>query len=299
METIEEIRRDYAFGEEDERHLKELVQIILPVSEQFGEDFYAHLKETPYTASFFPTPQAVARRKKTIQDWLKEILSGPYDHRLVVRLQRIGRVHVKVGLEGHHVNAAMNFIRIHLRGYVIRTVGDQEHRMALLVTLDKVLDISLDVMTSSYREAELKKVFLSRRVESWLVRWSERLLHGLNLALMVGLVVMATGVASLLVSDIFYALSGHLESGVIKALGSLLVLWMMIELLHTQVGHLRGGRFHVGVFVELALVAFIRKLFVATIDKKDPVTIGLFLAGLLVLGLVFFLVARAERSPGR
>ncbi len=299
METVEDLRRDYDFGEHDESRLAELAQILLPVSKQFADAFYSHLKEIPYTASFFRTKEAVTRRKQTIQVWLKEVLSGPYDQRLVARLQRIGRVHVKIGLEGHHVNAAMNFIRTILRGYVIEAVQEPQHQMALLGTLDKVLDISLDVMTSSYREAELKKVFLSQRVESWLIRWSERLLHGFNLVLMIGLVVMAAAVAGLLVSDIFSALDTDLEIGVIKSLGSLLVLWMMIELLHTQVAHLRGGRFRVGVFVELALVAFIRKLFVASIDKKDPVVIGLFLAGLLVLGLVYFLVARAEESPQR
>ena len=100
----------------------------------------------------------------------------------------------------------------------------------------------LDVMTSSYREAELKKVFVSHRLEFWLVRWSERLLHGLNLLLIVGLLILSAGVVGLLASDILYALQETLETGVIKALGSLLILWMMIELLHTQVENLRGGR---------------------------------------------------------
>jgi uncharacterized membrane protein (DUF373 family) len=56
--------------------------------------------------------------------------------------------------------------------------------------------------------------------------------------------------------DIFYALTVNLERGVIKALGSLLILWMMIELLHTQVQQLKGGKFHVRIFVDLAMVAF-------------------------------------------
>ena len=94
-------------------------------------------------------------------------------------------------------------------------------------------------------------------------------------------------------------LTSNLEHGVIKALGSLLILWMMIELLHTQVGHLRGGQFHVGVFVELALVAFIRKLFVATIDHKEPLTYALLLGGLLVLGIIYYFVTRAETRGSR
>jgi uncharacterized membrane protein (DUF373 family) len=53
----------------------------------------------------------------------------------------------------------------------------------------------------------------------------------------------------------------------------------------------------VRIFLELALVAFIRKLFIAALENKDPINFGLILAGLLVLGLLFFLMARSgERS---
>ncbi|MCK7467737.1 MAG: phosphate-starvation-inducible PsiE family protein [Desulfosudis oleivorans] len=139
----------------------------------------------------------------------------------------------------------------------------------LLETLNKALDLNLDILTSSYREAELKKVFLSYKVESVMIQWSERLMHGLNLLLLIGLMALAIGVVSLLGSDVYYALTTDLQNGVIKALGSLLILWMMIELLHTQVDVLRGGKFHVRIFLELALVAFIRKLFVASVEAKD------------------------------
>jgi len=299
MESMETILKHYQFTSLDEENRDELGRILLPLSDQLGEDFYDSLLKEPYTAAFFRTEEAVAKRKQTIKTWFEELLTSKYDHRYLTRLRRIGQVHVKIGLKGHYVNAAMNFIRTFCLRHLEGEVPDPAHRHKLIQTLDKVLDISLDIMTSSYREAELKKVFLSHRLESWLVRWSERVLHGLNLLLMLGLVIMAGGVAALLATDIIAALRDSLETGIIKALGSLLILWMMIELLHTQVEHLRGGRFHVQVFVELALVAFIRKLFIAAIDEKEAVTFALLIGGLLVLGVIFFLVAKVEpRSRG-
>jgi uncharacterized membrane protein (DUF373 family) len=119
-------------------------------------------------------------------------------------------------------------------------------------------------------------------------------MHGLNLILMIGLLVMAIGVVTLLGSDVFYALTTDLQNGVIKALGSLLILWMMIELLHTQVEVLRGGKFHVRIFLELALVAFIRKLFVASVEAKDPISFALPLGGTAVLGIILYLLAKTE-----
>ena len=77
---------------------------------------------------------------------------------------------------------------------------------------------------------------------------------------------------------------------------SVLILWMMMELLHTQVEQLKGGKFHVRIFVDLALVAFIRKVFVASLDQKDAVSFGLLLGGLLVLGVIYFLIGRSEKQ---
>lgn len=298
MQPMESILTNYDFHHQDEEHLHQLAELLLPIQDKFAKDFYKHLMQNDYTATFFQSPQAVRRREETIMDWLRAILTSKYDHRLLMQLTRIGEVHVKIGLEGHYVNSAMSFIRRYFQGHLVNAVADPVHRDRLLETLDKVLDISLDVMTGSYREAELKKVFLSQRVEFWLVKWSERLMHGLNLILMIGLVALSLGVAALLGTDILFAFQDDLEIGVIKSLGSLLILWMMIELLHTQVHQLKGGKFNVRIFVDLAMVAFIRKVFVATIESKDPLSFGLLLAGLLILGLIYFLIGRSVNPRG-
>lgn len=296
MHSIESILKRYDFTDQDEALLREMADLLLPLQERFADDFYRYLQEDEYTSSYFRTDAAITKRKETIRWWLKEILTSRYNSKFLLKLVRIGKMHVKIGLDGHYVNAAMGFIRRYFQDHLNQLVSDPDRREILIGTLDKALDISLDIMTSSYREAELKKVFISQRVELWIVKWAEKLMHGLNLVLMIGLVALAIGVTLMLTSDIFYALTVNLERGVIKALGSLLILWMMIELLHTQVHQLKGGKFHVRIFVDLAMVAFIRKVFVATIDEKDAVSSALLLGGLLVLGLIYFLIGRSEKD---
>ncbi len=299
MKSIHEIRRNYRFTSVDEEVLPRLAGILLPLKDQLADDFYDYLMDNPETAAYFPTSEAVARRKETIKEWFELVLTGPYDRAFMLRMEKVGRVHVKIGLQGHYVSASMNFIRAWCVRRVTAAVSDRREREDLLAVLNKVLDMSLDIMTESYREAELKKVFLSYKVESELIRWSERLIHGLNLILMIGLLVMALSLAALFAYDVYSALTGDMERGIIKALGSLLILWMMIELLHTEVSHLRGGKFHVRIFVELALAAFIRKLFVAVFDKHDPLNFALLLGALLVLGLILFLVNRSGEGGRR
>ncbi|MFO7802644.1 MAG: protoglobin domain-containing protein [Desulfovermiculus sp.] len=296
MPAMEDILAHYGYTSQDQELREQLAEILLAVQDQFADAFYEMMGENAYTASFFPSQEAVTKRKKTFKYWLKIMLTAPFDHRLHLKLERIGKTHVRIGLDGHYVNAAMNFVRRYCQQILFESVTKNKRLDALLETLDKILDISLDIMTSSYREAELKKVFLSKQVEYFMVRWAERIMHGLNLILMVGLLTLAAGVAVLLGSDVFFAITTNVEEGVIRALGSLLILWMMVELLHAQVEQLKGGKFNVRIFVDLAMVAFIRKIFVASLEDKDPWSFGLLIGALLVLGVIYFLLGKSEKS---
>jgi uncharacterized membrane protein (DUF373 family) len=294
MESIGDIRNQFEFTEQDEENLKLLGEILLPFANQFADEFYYFLADHPKTAEYFKTEEAIARRKETFIVWFHDVFTSRYDNRFLLRLQRIGRVHVKIGLDSYHVNAAMSFIRELCRRQIVAQIKDGLHKDEILVTLHKTLDIHLSILTTSYQEEKVKRFFVSHKAEKGLIQLSERLLHGLNLFLLLGLLVLALGVVALLGHDIFKAVTTNLEYGVIRALGSLLVLWMMIELLHTEIGHLRGGKFHVRIFVELALVAFIRKIFVASFEHKEPTTFMVLLGALLILGIVYFLVAKVE-----
>jgi uncharacterized membrane protein (DUF373 family) len=294
MEGIDEIRRHYGFTTKDEENLKELAEILLPLSQNFADDFYNFLIQEPHMAFFFKTEEAIRKRKETVTTWFKDLLTGPYNNLHLMKLRHIGETHVRIGLKGHYVNAAMNFVRSYCIRQAAASPLEEERKTDLLETLNKAIDLNLDVITSSYREAEFKKVFFSYKADSAMLRWIDRLLQGLNLMLLIGLIAMAIGVVSLLSYDVLSAFTRDLQNGVIKALGSLLLLWMIIELLHTQMDVLKGGKFNVRVFLELALVAFIRKLFVATVESKDPVVFSLLLSGTIILGIILYLLAKSD-----
>ena len=296
MENMEEVKSHFGFTANDQRNLVLLGKILLPMKEKFADDFYDYLKQHSDTAKYFQTEEAVTRRKETFCSWFEEMLTNTYDNTYLRNLQRVGKRHVDIGIKGFHVNASMNYVRELCRRHTNAHVLDGGCQEDVLDSMHKALDINLSILTSSFQEEKMKKVFLSQTFENRLVNLAERLLHGLNLVLMGGLLVMAVGVVVLLGVDIVSAFTGSFDYGFIKALGSLLILWMFIELLHTEIEHLQGGKFHVRIFIELALVAFIRKLFVASFKTQDPVSFGLLLAGLLVLGIIYFLVARIEKS---
>ena len=151
-------------------------------------------------------------------------------------------------------------------------------------------------MTSSYIEEEKKKVFVSQKVEGFLISFSERFSHGLNLILVLGLVALGIMVMVLFVYDVTHIFGGDIEKGILGTLGSLLMLWVVIELVDTEIDHLRGEKFAIKVFISVALVAVIRKILVVFL-KTDAAELQLSLvAAILVLGVVYWLVSKVDKK---
>jgi uncharacterized membrane protein (DUF373 family) len=228
--------------------------------------------------------------------WFMSLFSGTYDNHYMNHLTRIGHAHVKAGLSVHFVNVAMNRVRHFLINLIDENYSDRNARRALREATEKILDMNLDVMSSSYREEELKKVFVSRKLESLLIRLTERFTYGLNLVLVLALAGVSISVVILFVWDIINIFRGNVEKGILSALGELLILWMMIELIDNEIKNLKGGKFNILVFIGVIIVAMIREILISTLRHDDLATQA-FLAGtLLILGIVYSLVSRAQRE---
>ena len=172
METINTVRRHFFFTPEDQDNLTKLGEIILPASDQLADDFYEYLTQNPETASYFKTDEAKKHRKLTFKQWLNDLFKANYDNRYLQRLQRMGKVHVKIKLKSIYVNAAMYFVREACRKIVAAEVRDGTVQEELLTTLHKALDLNLSVMTSSYQKEKFNKVFLSHALESKFIGFS-------------------------------------------------------------------------------------------------------------------------------
>lgn len=127
------------------------------------------------------------------------------------------------------------------------------------------------------------------------VWWSETFSDLMNIVLLVSLAVISVVAVWLLVLDTYSYFKGHQASDVGHVLGSLLILWVLMELLHTQIEYLKGGKFDISVFILVAMVAFVRKLLVGSIEAAEPKAAYYPLAVIFVLGLVYLMVKLAER----
>lgn len=298
MITMQELKDHYRFTDDDAELLKSLQPLAAQQQERFAQEFYDYLYGLPETAAILNDSNRDRLREMHTR-WFTELFIGTYDNHYLNHLTRIGHAHVKIGLNAHFVNAAMNQIRHFLLNLIDSNYSDREQRRILREATERLLDMNLDVMTASYREEELKKVFVSHKVESFLIKLTERFTYGLNLILVLALAGVSISVVSLFVWDIINIFRGDVEKGILSALGELLILWMMIELMDNEIKNLKGGKFNILVFIGVIIVAMIREILISTL-RHDDLTTQAFLAGtLLILGVVYYLVSRAQKDQAK
>ncbi len=293
MRIFQEIKDNYRFTELEIEILRSLLPMVEPHADRVVSDFYNLFLQIPDTAKYLKDDNQIARLRSMHRVWLLALFQGPYDERYFQRLQRIGHAHVRIGLSAHFVYVGMNLIRQRLR-QIIDTEVEPRQREGAVKAVEKILDLNLDIIARTYHEEEIRRVFLSQKLDSLLIRFSQRFTFGLNILLVVGLLGLSLGAVALIGQDVIHITRGHLDQGLVGAMGSVLILWVVIELLDMEIDRLRGGSFKLRLFVGVALVAFIRKVLVTSLGQHDLWTEGLYLAGILVCGVIFWLVSRAE-----
>jgi uncharacterized membrane protein (DUF373 family)/hemoglobin-like flavoprotein len=295
MRTFREIKDNYRFSEPEMETLKNLLPVVEPHADTIVADFYNLFRQIPDTAKYLKDEAQMARLQAMHRIWLLALFPGPFDERYFQRLQRIGHAHVRIGLSAHFVYVGMNLIRQRLHEIIAAEV-DPDRREGAFKAVAKVLDLNLDVIARTYHEEEIRRVFLSQKLDSLLIRFSQRFTFGLNILLVLGLLGLSLGAVVLIIQDVIIIVQGNLVYGLVATMGSVLILWVIIELLDMEIDRLRGGAFKLRLFVGVALVAFIRKVLVTSLGQHDLWTEGLYLAGILVCGIIFWLVSRAETA---
>lgn len=294
MRSFKEIKRNYNFTPEDEKRLASLKELMSDHADKAMDALHSWILQTKDAAKFFTDES----RKKHIfgaqKIWFVDLFSGTYDGRYYERLIRIGQAHVRTFVDAHYMNRSVNIIRNFCIDILNNNLDDAEERAKTIISVEKILDINLDVITSSYIEEELRSFSPAYKVKNALVSFSERFSQGMNLVLVLILMGLTIGVVGMIIFDIQKIFTGNIEHGIISTLGSLLILWVMIELMSTEISHLKGGKFYISVFIGVALVTIIRETMIATLKQEKPEMVYYLIAAVLAIGVVYWLVKRTE-----
>ncbi len=292
--NINQLKMHYNFTEKDIDNLRQMRSIMEPYADEMTDKFYSYVLKIKETAQYLNSRETVEKHKKVISNWFINLFNGVYNNQYLSRLQRIGYTHVKIKLNGHYVNSTMYQIRQFCLEILEKNIEDQHQKTEYISSLQKILDMNLDVITSAYREKELSNYFLSYKLETKLIKLADRFGYGMNLVLVLALIGISAAIVVQIGIDVWGIVNGEIEHGVIHILGTLLMLWVMIELMYTEIHSLRFGRFSITVFIKVVMVAVIRDLLVGTLEQGAWQRQAIMVGSIVALGLVYWIMIKAE-----
>ncbi|MCK5236880.1 MAG: heme-binding sensor globin domain-containing protein [Deltaproteobacteria bacterium] len=234
MESIDKIKAHYNFTSDDVKNLVSLREVMDKRRGEFVEEFYEYVKNFDNASDFLDTDEVISKHQDAIGQWFLHIFNGEYSIAYFKELEMVGMAHVKINLNAHYVNAAMYFVKRYVDGVLAKEITDEKERGYIARSVDKMLEINLDVMTSSYIAEEKRKIFISQKLEGFMITVAKRFSHGLNIVLVLGLVALGVLAVGLFGYDVSHIFTGeNLEESLLTTLGSLLMLWVVIELVDT------------------------------------------------------------------
>ena len=297
MQNYQNLKEHYKFTKEEAAILKELQPRMQELSETFIDEFYDYIWGFGKTAQFLKNKEIIAFHRAKIKEWFVNLFCGKYDLPYFMYLYKIGEVHVKIGLPTHYVNSAFTFVRTFVLKSIEENFDNKQQHVKEIKAVEKIIDINLDVLTSSYREEELSKFLSLSKIEKNILSGLKKFNSYINYFLAGALALVAFFAIALFVYDIyllFFSDKG-IEKGILTVLGSLLVLWAAIELIHEEINHLQGKGFAIGAFIMLAMAALIRKVLIYSLSSEKGEELLIIAVVIVCLAVAYWLVG-AKRS---
>ncbi|MCX8033735.1 MAG: protoglobin domain-containing protein [Thermodesulfovibrio sp.] len=296
MRPFKEIKANYHFTKEDEEILIELKPAMEKRVDRVVEAVHQWINTTESARKIFKDESLKLHVMNLIKDWFIRLFSGKYDNTYYDYLIRIGQKHESVGVEPHYLIRALNIVKNSCIDVLCDEIELCSERERYFIAINKIIDINLDIINSSYIEEEIKSYSIAYIARGKILRLGEIFSQITSTVLVMALILLTGAVIYLCGRDIYQIFTGKIEQNVITALGSVLILWVMLELINTELSHLRGGKFKISVFVGVALVTTIREVMIATLKHDSIEFIGALVASVLVIGIIFWLVKKTEED---
>ncbi len=296
METIVELKYQYNFNYEDEKNLKELKNFGEKYREEFVEKLHTYIHNFKDVDKYFPREEIKKRHKEKLMKWFTLLFSGSYGSQYLKNIYRTGEVHLKIGLPPHYLHATMNFVREFIHSKLTSEFGCTKDRDRYFQSIQKLLDLNLDVMSGSYREEELKLYLASGKLHRIAIEAIRRIIYGFDFFIVIALLTAGLFLIYFILEEGLMVVRGilPLEKGALGIMGSSLILYAISELLSGEITKLRGGTMSLKIFVSVALAAIIRKVLITSLSPEKTNELLVLSVLLISLGIVYWIIRKVE-----
>lgn len=298
MQQYSSMIEHYKFTDKEAGILLDLQPRMEELADKFISEFYDYIWGFGKTARFLKDKKIIEHHRKKIRKWFINLFCGDYDISYFMHLYKIGEIHVKIGLPTHYVNSAFTFARTFVLQSIEENFENKEQHLKEIRAVEKIIDMNLDVLTSSYREEELGRFLSLSKFEKSSLIGLKKFNSYINFFLAGALALVAFFAIGLFGYDIYllFASDVGIEKGILTVLGSLLVLWAAIELIHEEIKHLQGKHFAIGAFIMLAMAALIRKILIYSLSAEKPEKLLVIGAVIVGLAVAYWLVGGKDQA---
>jgi signal transduction histidine kinase len=153
-----DLQRYVGWTAHDAERIATAKPLLSPDLPRIIDDFYGELQQHPDASAVITGGQEqVERLKRTLLNWLNELLSGRYDEEYVVRRWLVGRRHVEIGLAQVYTNAAMSRLRMGL----LQALEAHAAAIDLAATqqaLIRLTDLDLAIIEDAYQAEYVQRM---------------------------------------------------------------------------------------------------------------------------------------------
>ncbi len=299
MREINRFLESYDITASDIESIIEISPLLQAKKTELVDSNFEKLLKNSETARVLRNKKVLEKSKAALLSWLGDFLSGRYSDGYYHKIAGTGCVFARAGLPEHVISAIIANTRVFLTDQIFSYYSDSPEKAVQAVSsVNKALDLNLGLMTRSCHEEEMDTHFISYRLDSVIIRIAKWFVTGFNLLLIFGLLGIGFLALVLVANDVHHMIyaEGGLARGVLGALGTLLILWVIIELLDTQISHIRGQAFAIKIFVSVALVAELRKVLISSIEHTTWEQQAIIASSVLVLGIVYWLISKVDQK---
>jgi uncharacterized membrane protein (DUF373 family) len=293
MKYLRDIEREYEVSENDKENLKTISEKLLKYKIDFIKQFIEYLNKRvtmEYTGKEF-----FNNIDRVVDNWYTMLMNYNINNDYVFKLINASKIHIKYNITQDSINVMISFTRRYLHEKMFQNFTNDVERKDLLITLHKILDINGDILNRAYLEEKIREYSLEFRFRGLVVKFGEKFSFVMQVVL-IGILVLLTTFATIsVIHDIINLSINKSHEFLISTLGSLLILWILAELIRTEIQLIKGGDFRISVFIGVALIAYIRDLLILTLQQHmyEESTIYVIIA-ILILGIIYWLIYKTE-----
>lgn len=290
-----EILERFDFAETDMEYMISVKEQMQGFEESFINEVLRYLqKDLSFTAEYGNIVDKLNTSK--LSTWYNGIISGKLNGSFSEFVSDFNLQHIPKGtFSGERIAELFSFIRIWFQNRLIEICECEWDYKGILKAYTKVINAAIYVTMNTYVPRE-KSISNTSKMKNKILIWAEKASLITHSMLLVFLMIMTIAGVGFFIWSLWDLQGVAPDKLFVTALGSLLVLWVLIELINSEIQMLKGDKFKISIFVGVVLIAFIREVLIMTLkhDASNTKTMVLMLGGILVLGVTYWMLAKSE-----